>query len=403
MIEIESQAVTRVTDGRQRLAGVVTGHVFGYGWLLYIWPIPVLANRVAPWPIPAAYLVLVTVLVVACYYRASRVALVVSDSGLVVRNFLRSRRLGWAEVARLVDGCAWGDDWALTILLTDGRGVTSAAAVSTRLANPGWLTRLAEQAARHDVPADLSGIAAWRQRAWVDAASSALWYTVRLGVLLIVSAVAIAGLVVVSVWNSGHHDFGPVFLPAACAALAVLICTPIVWFRWRKALGPDPAHRDDYGEGAWFAVPLQQDVHAVGVVARRRQRGRGVMVGYFFGPFDSPPALDHLAELRPADALLIREIANVPIRYDELAKSGSWPLLGKVSGWDRAAWPVPVFKRTDPKTTQWFKVVCDDELGFVREEPASRKGTQGLPPWALLYEPEVKAALTQRLIALDAL
>jgi hypothetical protein len=41
------------------------------------------------------------------------------------------------QVARLVGGCAWGDDWALTVLLNDGRAVTSADAVSTRFANPG--------------------------------------------------------------------------------------------------------------------------------------------------------------------------------------------------------------------------------------------------------------------------
>jgi hypothetical protein len=228
-------------------------------------------------------------------------------------------------------------------------------------------------------------------------------YTVRLGILLTVSAAAVAGLVVVSVWNSSHVDFGPVFLPAAWPALAVLTCTSIVWFSWRQALRPDPAHRDDYGEGDWFAVPLGQDVHAVGVVARRRQRGRGVMVGYFFGPFDSPPALDHLAELRPADAVLVREFANAPIRYNERAKSGSWPLLGKVSGWDRAAWPIPVFRRADPKTKQSFKVFCDDELGFVREEPTSRKGTRGLPPWALIEGPMLIPTLNGRLIALDAL
>lgn len=403
MIEIESRAVTRVTDGRSRLAGVVAGHVVGYGWLVYIWPIPVLANHVAPWPIPAAYLVVVTVLVVAAFYRASRVALIVSDSGLVVRSFLRSRRLAWEEVARLVDGCAWTDDWALTVLLTDGRAVTSAAAVSTRLANSGWLTALAEHAARHEVPAHLSGIAAWRRRAWEDGASSARWYTVRLWIWLTASGVAVAGLVVVSVWNSDHTDFGPVFLPAACAVLAVLIYTPMVWLRRRQALRPEPAQRDDYGEGDWFAVPLAQDVHAAGVVARKQPRGRGVMVGYFFGPFESQPALDQLAELRPADALLIREFANVPIRYNELPKSGSWPRLGKVSGWDRADWPVPVFKRTDFKAKQSFKVFCDDELGFVREEPASRKGTRGLPPWTLGYELEVRTAINQRLIALDVL
>jgi hypothetical protein len=409
MIDVESPAVTRVTDGRGRSAGILVAQVVCYGWCLYIWPIPVLVNNVAPWPIPAAYLVVVTGLVAACFYRAARVALVISDSGLVVRNFLRSWRVGWPEIARLVDGCAFVDDWALTVLLADGHALTSTATITNRLANPGWLTALGEHAARHAVPADLSGIAAWRRRAWEDTASSARWYKARLTILLVVTAAAIAGLVVVSAWNNGHHDVGPVFLPAACPAVAALTCTSIVWVKWRQALRPDPARRDDYGEGDWFAVPLAEavphaeEVHAVGVIARRQQHGRGVMLGYFFGPFDLLPALDQLAELRPADAVLVREFANAPIRYNELAKSGSWPRLGKVSRWDRAAWPVPVFKRTDPKTKQSYKVFCDDELKFVREEPASRKQTRGLPPWILMNELAVKTTLNQRLAALDAL
>jgi hypothetical protein len=62
-----------------------------------------------------------------------------------------------------------------------------------------------------------------------------------------------------------------------------------------------------------------------------------------------------------------------------------------------------VFKRTDPKTRQSFKVFCDDGLGFAREEPASRKQTRGLPHWTLMNELEVKTSLNQRLAALDVL
>jgi len=393
MIDISSSAVIKVTDGRQRSLAVFWLIVVNVGWVLFVWPFVALTNQAAPWPIPVGYLVVLTGLLAVGGYRSARVALIVRDDELTVRNFCRTRRVRWPEVARLSDGYVRGG-WTLTVLLANGRAVNSTAASNeSPRGNPQTLTVLRQAAVSHGVPEDITGIPLWRPRAWEDAVSAAGWYKVWLGVWLLVTAAAVAGLVVVSEWNGHHTDYGPVFIPVACAALIALFASGIAWRRWRQALRPEPGRLTAYGEGEWFAVPLDNSLHAVGVIARRQQYGKGIMIGYFFAPFDSPrPAIGRLAELRPADAILIAEFATTRIRDGEPSER-SWPRLGRVDGWDRAAWPVPVFKRTDPKTKEHFKVFYDDQLRFLREEPANRRRTRDLPRWGPMTETAVKAGL----------
>jgi len=118
-----------------------------------------------------------------------------------------------------------------------------------------------------------------------------------------------------------------------------------------------------YREGDWFAVPLGGGGFAVGIVARANPRG--ALLGYFFGPRRAEfPEMAELAELRPTEAALIGTFSYLGI------KRGEWPLLGRLEGWDRSEWPMPVFVRYEELTGRSFHVFYDDDdpAKFLREE-----------------------------------
>lgn len=117
-----------------------------------------------------------------------------------------------------------------------------------------------------------------------------------------------------------------------------------------------------FGEGDWFAVPLRHEGFAVGLLARRDD---SILLGYFFGPRRSEvPSLEDVAGLRPGDAVLVGKFAYLGIRQ------GRWPLLGRLDGWDRLEWPIPVFVRYEELTGRSFLVFYDDKslAQPVREE-----------------------------------
>src|SRR5690348_8676061 len=110
-----------------------------------------------------------------------------------------------------------------------------------------------------------------------------------------------------------------------------------------------------YSEGDWFAVPLQGGGFVAGVIARAMPHKEGVLLGYFFGPRRSEaPALDELSGLSAPDAVLVERFGDLGI------VNGTWPLLGRIDGWDRNAWPTPAFGRFEELTGRAFKVIYDD-------------------------------------------
>lgn len=89
-------------------------------------------------------------------------------------------------------------------------------------------------------------------------------------------------------------------------------------------------------EGKVVAVPLQDGRFALGVVARHHSHA---VVGYFFPEtYAQKPSLEGLSLLRAEDAALVFRFANTPL------SSGRWHVLGELPGWDRAQWPVPLFR-----------------------------------------------------------
>jgi hypothetical protein len=127
--------------------------------------------------------------------------------------------------------------------------------------------------------------------------------------------------------------------------------------------------RPKWVEGDWIGVPVRGGGWSVGVIARLAGRGK-TPLGYFFGPrLDALPGLDHVAGLRPEDAVFVGLFGSQGLRR------GSWPVLGRVPGWDRAEWPVPVFTVKDAiiDGLYWRRFYDPDDPGrWLSEERVER-------------------------------
>lgn len=149
-----------------------------------------------------------------------------------------------------------------------------------------------------------------------------------------------------------------------------------------------------YSEGDWFAVPLRDGGFAVGVIARAMPRKEGVLLGYFFGPrrYEIPTHED-LSGLSASDAVMVEMFGDLGIIR------GEWPLLGRINGWDRTAWPTPEFGRFEELTGRAFKVTYDDDNPnrVVREEQVDPGGLVGLPGDGLSGAGAVERTLTRML------
>jgi hypothetical protein len=118
-----------------------------------------------------------------------------------------------------------------------------------------------------------------------------------------------------------------------------------------------------YSEGDWFAVPLRDGGFGVGVLARANPGG--VLLGYFFTPRRSEvPTLDDVADLKPADAVLVGKFGHLGLT------GGTWPIIGRLEDWARVEWPMPVFVRYEELSGRSFKVFYDDDdpNKLIREE-----------------------------------
>jgi hypothetical protein len=147
-----------------------------------------------------------------------------------------------------------------------------------------------------------------------------------------------------------------------------------------------------YREGDWFAVPLPDEGCAVGVIARVNPQA--ALLGYFFGPLRSQvPALDEVADLKPADAVLVAKFGHLGIVH------GKWPLLGRVDGWDRREWPTPVFVRYEDLTGRSFRVFYDDDdpSRVLREEQIAPGEAEQAPKDGLMGAGFAEDALSRLL------
>ena len=122
--------------------------------------------RHAPGSAVAAYLAAVAPAAIWLLYRGWRMGARFDKHGVTVRRFLRTNRFGWPEVSYFEDGYQIknraGLFWALNAVLRDGQTVTVVTAEQTltgRSASPRLLAAIRQAAVRHQIPAELTGMA----------------------------------------------------------------------------------------------------------------------------------------------------------------------------------------------------------------------------------------------------
>src|SRR5688572_21513384 len=112
--------------------------------------------------------------------------------------------------------------------------------------------------------------------------------------------------------------------------------------------------RINYEEGSLIAVPLQRKGWALGVVARLS--GKGALLVYFFGPvYKAPPRAVKTFSKRAQDAILVVRCGDLGLLERR------WKVIGRIQEWDRQAWPMPWFVRTDVVTGTHLRIMYSDD------------------------------------------
>lgn len=143
-----------------------------------------------------------------------------------------------------------------------------------------------------------------------------------------------------------------------------------------------------YTEGSVFAVPLERGGFAIGVVARATRHGR-VIFCHFFGPRLTalpPSGLDW--QLTPHESVLRLIVGDYGLIH------GEWPVIGRLSNWNREEWGMPPFLRTESlRGAKWIVTYSDanpsQELSAIRTErehpdiPQDGMSGSGAAEWKL--------------------
>jgi hypothetical protein len=122
-------------------------------------------------------------------------------------------------------------------------------------------------------------------------------------------------------------------------------------------------------KGYWVGVPLRDGRWGAGMIARGRKNG--ILLGYFYGPWNSCPSLDDVTGLSPQDALLVRRFGSMGIR------DGEWPIIGKQPRWKPEEWPQPEFFR---QNGTFLRAVSYDDKNKGGCERRLQEG-EPLPRW----------------------
>jgi hypothetical protein len=113
--------------------------------------------------------------------------------------------------------------------------------------------------------------------------------------------------------------------------------------------------KNNYQEGDLFGVSLRGGGWCLGVVARKPKGGK-VLLGYFFDPrLHELPSIDNLPSLIPSKARRVARFGDL-----NLIK-GKWPIIGRITNWRRADWPMPQFISHDPLVNRAYLITYADD------------------------------------------
>jgi hypothetical protein len=90
-------------------------------------------------------------------------------------------------------------------------------------------------------------------------------------------------------------------------------------------------------EGTVIAIPVEPTGWVLGVYARvKKGRGLGGAFGYFFGKvFQDVPGAEAIGGLRAEHGILQSKFGDLNLI------NGRWPIIGRISPWNRDEWPMP--------------------------------------------------------------
>lgn len=147
-----------------------------------------------------------------------------------------------------------------------------------------------------------------------------------------------------------------------------------------------------YREGDWCLLPLPGGGSGLGLVARAD--GRGIALGYFFGPrLEQPPSVAEIEARRPEDAVLVGLFGDLGFL------EGLWKVVHRPAGWDRTAWPLPAFARYDAlDRSKASRIVYDEDTLRERgETPIALDEAARLPQDGLMGAGYVEIVLNRLL------
>ena len=125
-----------------------------------------------------------------------------------------------------------------------------------------------------------------------------------------------------------------------------------------------PAKQDN---GDLFWVMKAGRRLALGLIARGGKRI--IKLGYFFPPsvLSDVSCVDHLV-LSRQDAVHVKVFGALGLN------NGNWPVIGKLKGFSREAWPMPVFERVPSGTDRRMISMYDEDKleRCIFDSPASQ-------------------------------
>lgn len=128
-------------------------------------------------------------------------------------------------------------------------------------------------------------------------------------------------------------------------------------------------------EGDYFLVPVSEDAHVLGLLARKPKR-RGVVLVYFWPQLlRSIPSETELSQITLSDKLIAWRVG------DSELYNGRWRVVGMDREFSRSKWPFPKFVRhVGTSETAFVLTYSEDDPSEVVSEVAIPAGTVDLAP-----------------------